>query len=1193
VGGIISEWRAASFRNRGRLRPESAHGYWDGDEREFRGFGRVEQRDSETFASYRSRKLSKPLYAEMFSPPVLTKTWFQLGPVELASGQDWQELDFADEWWTGDPVLLNHKAGVDAALAGISNITTDLTRRDRRHALRSLRGSVLRTEMYALDGSDRQSRPYTVAEGAFVFAEVENPLAASTPDIYRVFFPHPVAQRTTQWERGDDPMTAFTFTGDFDAFGQPRRKTQVGCPRGWRSASDVPSEPYLATRTLTVYATPPASGPYIFDRIARVDTFEYTTPPHSRQPTIFALRDLADNDQGFSRIGQVLNFYDREPAAPASTAFIGLPFGQVGEFGALVRTETLAFTEDIFNDAYKSGTTLTSPPEQPPYLNATPTWTDEYPAEFCSLTPSLAGYAFQDGAAGSPYARGFFAATARHSYDFHDPATVHPRGLVHVKRDPIGRDTTIAYDTPYSLLPVLVTDAAKLSTTVTYDYRVLQPALVTDQNGNQVLFTYTPLGLLASKAVGGNPAKTEGDRSRTSLQLEYDFVAQPIFVRTTRYCHHDTEMDVPLPAREQTIDTVEYSDGFGRLLQTRAQAADVVFGNSTFGDAGLSVDPSQPIADAVGVQTTAGGPPNVLVSGWQIYNNKGWVVEKYEPFFSKGWAYARPIDSQMGEKVILFYEPSGHVIRTVNPDGSEQRVVYGVPGSIAEPVLTNPNVFEPTPWEAYIYDANDNAGRTHPSWSTSYSNHWNTPASVLVDALGRNVASVKRNGSWPAPDSFTTRSTYDVRGNLLTVVDPLGRIAFSYTYDLLNRTLRVESPLDAGTKRSVLDAGGNVLERRDSKGALVLNAYDALNRPIRMWARDGVGQPMSLRERLIYGDSPDSGLADAAGLNLLGRLYLHYDEAGQLALGSYDFKGNILELRRRCLSDAVLLKPFTPPPPNWAIKPFRVDWQPPPGVTLDAYADTLLDPAAAVYTTSFTYDALNRSKVMLYPEDVTGTRRQLTPRYDHAGALEGLSLDGGTYVDRICYTAKGQRVLISYGNGLMTRYAYDPQTFRLLRLRTEAYAQAAPLTYHAAAASAPLQDFVYEYDLVGNITGIINRTPRSGVLNNPQAVGAQDAALSLLLASGDALIRRFIYDPLYRLVSAIGRECKDIPSPRPWSDDPRCSFGNSSAADANNAPSLTSLYSELYTPTIPPTTWCSCGMGHRPEAGRDLSAWAT
>ena len=35
---------------------------------------------------------------------------------------------------------------------------------------------------------------------------------------------------------------------------------------------------------------------------------------------------------------------------------------------------------------------------------------------------------------------------------------------------------------------------------------------------------------------------------------------------------------------------------------------------------------------------------------------------------------------------------------------------------------------------------------------------------------------------------------------------------------------------------------GNEIERRDSKGALILRAYDALNRPIRLWARDGVGQ---------------------------------------------------------------------------------------------------------------------------------------------------------------------------------------------------------------------------------------------------------------------------------------------------------------------------------------------------------------
>ncbi len=29
-------------------------------------------------------------------------------------------------------------------------------------------------------------------------------------------------------------------------------------------------------------------------------------------------------------------------------------------------------------------------------------------------------------------------------------------------------------------------------------------------------------------------------------------------------------------------------------------------------------------------------PLNVVVSGWQVYDNKGRVVEQYEPFFSQG-----------------------------------------------------------------------------------------------------------------------------------------------------------------------------------------------------------------------------------------------------------------------------------------------------------------------------------------------------------------------------------------------------------------------------------------------------------------------------------------------------------------------------------------------------------------------------
>jgi RHS repeat-associated protein len=464
----------------------------------------------------------------------------------------------------------------------------------------------------------------------------------------------------------------------------------------------------------------------------------------------------------------------------------------------------------------------------------------------------------------------------------------------------------------------------------------------------------------------------------------------------------------------------------------------------------------------------------------------------------------------------MYYDPRGHVIRTVNPDGSEQRVIFGVPTD-----LTNPDVFTPTPWESYTYDANDNAGRTHPNLAAQYQSHWNTPASIVVDALGRTVTTISRNGPNPTTDWLVTRSTYDIQGNLLTVTDALNRVALRYVYDLAQHPLRTES-IDAGLRRIVLDALGNPIEGRDSKGAVILHAYDVLQRPIRIWARDGDGQGLTLRERLVYGDAADSGLTPVQALatNLLGKPYQHYDEAGLVMVESYDFKGNGLEKVQQVISDAAVLQVFNPPPVNWQVQPFRVDWQPPAGSKLPAHAAALLD--ATVYHTSMAYDGLNRIKVMHYPQDVEGKRRELRPHYNRAGALEQVQLDGVTSVEHIAYSAKGQRLLIAYGNGVMTRYAYDPQTARLQRLRTERYTNPSALTYHPT--GAPLQDCAYQYDLVGNITAIQDRTPDSGVLNTR--------------LGKDALNRTFTYDPLYRLLSATGREC-DLPPAPPWSDQPR------------------------------------------------------
>ena len=252
-------------------------------------------------------------------------------------------------------------------------------------------------------------------------------------------------------------------------------------------------------------------------------------------------------------------------------------------------------------------------------------------------------------------------------------------------RDPLGNDTTMAYDRPYHLLPLQVTDAVGLTISAEYDYRVLQPRMVTDANANRRAVSFSPLGLVTATAVMGKEGERVGDTLEApGSRLEYDFFAfvnrqQPMFVRSIVRQHHVTETDVPLPQRDETIETVEYSDGFGRLLQTRTQAEDVLFGDPSFGGGVLSADQSIPPGDAVGRRRAAGDPPNVIVSGWQVYDNKGRVVEKYEPFFAVGWDYAAPSDSTVRTK--------GHdVLRSARPsDPHAQSRWLGAAGDLWDP----------------------------------------------------------------------------------------------------------------------------------------------------------------------------------------------------------------------------------------------------------------------------------------------------------------------------------------------------------------------------------------------------------------------------------------------------------------------------------------------------------------------------
>lgn len=471
------------------------------------------------------------------------------------------------------------------------------------------------------------------------------------------------------------------------------------------------------------------------------------------------------------------------------------------------------------------------------------------------------------------------------------------------------------------------------------------------------------------------------------------------------------------------------------------------------------------------------------------------------------------------KKVSMYYDPRGQVVRTVNPDNSQQWVLFGRPtvfdqvslNELELPTLDNHPDSGLTPWESCTFDANDLADRPPFSGSGAPSTHWNTPKTTILDALGRTVKTIDRLAGGA---EVVMRYEYDIRGNLLKVTDALNRTAFTHVYDLKPKSGEGEDEqganilktthIDSGNKTALFDASFKPTELKDAKGAQILHGYDQLSRPTRIWAKDNAGEDVTLRQKLVYGDDAVDGPTTPTDTNHLGQLYEHYDEAGLVTLEAYDFKGNVLRKAREVISDAEILSVFDGPPADWEVPTYRVDWEGTPDLEGE-------------YATDMEYDALNRVTKLTYPEDVDAERKELVPVYNRAGALEKVSLDGNPYVEHMAYNAKGQRLLIAFGNDVMTRYAYNSETFRLTRQRSETYTRSG----HTYTPNGTVhQDTGYDYDLSGNILMIKERVNNCGV------------------GGSNSLDRVFNYDPLYRLHSATGRENSPTITPI-WDDSYR------------------------------------------------------
>jgi len=343
--------------------------------------------------------------------------------------------------------------------------------------------------------------------------------------------------------------------------------------------------------------------------------------------------------------------------------------------------------------------------------------------------------------------------------------------------------------------------------------------------------------------------------------------------------------------------------------------------------------------------------------------------------------------------------------------------------------------------------------------------HAQTPTLTVIDGrgLGLQKTALYRNTADSIAQARVSLQRFDVAGRLVAAQDPrLTLPNLQTTYSLSGQALSTDS-VDAGWRLALFGEAGQPVASWDGRGSQRRIGYDELLRSVTITEQDQVV------ERFTYGGP------DTAEHNQCNQLIRHDDTAGTRYCPDFGLLYSPLMEVRQFLNSLDM--------PNW-----------PESV---AERDALLEPEGL--GSRWAFNAIGEP---LGQTDAMGNVQRFTQTV--AGQLKSVSLvlagtdQSATLVDEIGYNAFDQTEQETAGNGVISRYLYDPQDGRLNQL-------------HAALpGQPPLQQLNYAYDPVGNLLQI------------------EDAAQPVRFFANQRIepINRYRYDTLYQLIEATGREVK-------------------------------------------------------------------
>ncbi|KAF3941520.1 hypothetical protein ABW19_dt0202067 [Dactylella cylindrospora] len=1077
------------------------HGYFDGEEREFRGFAAVDTWDTEantTGLSWRT------------GPSSHVKTWLHTGV--------WMENDevsrmLAREYF-GAPSV-NDQPAFSKFLESLLPDTVlpieaaGWSPGDIRQACRSLKSKVLRRETYGEDLSlnPKANIPFQAQEMNYIIKRVQN-------TVQPVFFTHEMESMTYHYERKlEDPRISYEVVTEVDEYGNLKTNFQISYGR---IVSDLAEDQDKQEQERNVIAYSKKEYTQIVD-----DKENYVLP------VPFEAIDYQIHDETLALKRDRLNLADilnlpQKPnldyTAPLNGGILNgkrkiehsitlyrkddmtglLPMGEAGTLGLPGETYRLAIAPDIFTRAYQD---LPDP-------------------EFSMSKLVESGYVdlLNNGNYWLASGRQFYSISSNPAAELLQAKQTFFLPVRYV--DPLGRATIVEYDAADKIRPTKSTDALGNQITAKLDYRVMAYKSVTDVNGNSSEVRHDELNRVIATVRSGKEG--EGDsfarfqKYPTQALLDNFYedpqgsAAQDLLGSSSSRCIYNTstipihcytisrethESDLSQGSQTEVRVHVSHSDGFGREIQTVVQCEP-----STINEG----DP---------------GTPNKkwICSGWTIYNNKGLAVRKFEPFYQESHTFSQ--DAVHGVSPYIFHDALGRVVGTYNPNHSWNKTTFDS-------------------WKQITYDENDtvqltpdpNDPRTDPdvggyfqlftdeelgqTWyvqrmapgsplgprevdaAKKAAVHNNTPGVAHLNALGQQFLSVVKIATKYSNDEeiptfeLSERVKFDIEGNRLGTYNPEGWLVERKQYNLLSTALTSEAA-DSGQAWTHQNCVGSVLYTWDSRGYRFRDVHDDLNRPVESYMLD-LEAPEPRQEKMvgktIYGETD----TDPTSRNVRLQPVRRYDQAGLVVTNQYDFKGN----------------------PKLGRRQYAAEYR----QVIDHSSPFVVDPRLPTLETETTFDAQNRVLSTSSPT-VENVRSVVYYTYNRTGLLGAVSatLKGDAsstpLVKNIQYDAKGQRYSIEYGNGTSTAYTYDKFTFKLRRVFTKRGSRAdfpgdCPDPPLANNPGCQIQNLWYFYDAVENVTY------------------TQDDAQQTIFFRGNRVEPScdYTYDSLNRLIRATGRE---------------------------------------------------------------------